>query len=156
MATLPKNYRRDCLLGALERAAHAHGRSLPERHPGLVRATAGCFLREAYLSGAYPGLAAAAPAGNGADRHGPGRISPSASAIRQVQPQYRKTRGGRLGTGGAVYLASAAALHLLDRHPGRLDKHALRPCWAARKRPRLIQSQYARLIPGDVWSPMRA
>ena len=53
MTSLPKNYRRDCLLGALSALLMLVGDlclSLIPASPG----DSGLFLREAYLNGSYP------------------------------------------------------------------------------------------------------
>ena len=67
MATLPKNYRRDCLLGALGALLMLMGDlclSVIPAYPG----DSGLFLREAYLSGAYPGWRLPLLLGTGLDR----------------------------------------------------------------------------------------
>ena len=70
-------------------------------------------------------------------------------SIQQILPQYRKTRRAA-GIGGAVYLASAGVLHFwIDL--GRLDRR-LAPLMGREETVRLIQAQYARLMPAMSFS----
>lgn len=148
MATLPKNYRRDCLLGALGALLMLMGDlclSVIPAYPG----DSGLFLREAYLSGAYPGWRLPLLLGTGLVGMALNYFSVRV-CYTQVQPQYRKTREALL-TGGVIYLTSAAALHLLI---GSLTDwtSTLSPLLGREEAAALIQSQYARLSPATLVS----
>lgn len=148
MATLPKNYRRDCLLGVLSALLMLVGDlclSLIPASPG----DSGLFLREAYLNGSYPTWRLPLLLGTGLMGMALGVFTVRVS-IQQILPQYRKTRRAA-GIGGAVYLASAGALHFwigsLADWTSRLS-----PLMGREGTVRLIQSQYARLMPAMSFS----
>lgn len=148
MATLPKNYRRDCLLGALSALLMLVGDlclSLIPASPG----DSGLFLREAYLNGSYPTWRLPLLLGTGLMGMALGVFTVRVS-IQQILPQYRKTRRAA-GIGGAVYLASTGVLHFwigsLADWTSRLS-----PLMGREGTVRLIQSQYARLMPAMSFS----
>ena len=143
MTSLPKNYRRDCLLGVLSALLMLVGDlclSLIPASPG----DSGLFLREAYLNGSYPTWRLPLLLGTGLMGMALGVFTVRVS-IQQILPQYRKTRRAA-GIGGAVYLASAGALHFWI---GSLADWTSRlaPLMGREETVRLIQSQYARLMP---------
>ena len=108
MTSLPKNYRREGLLGALSALLMLVGDlclSLIPASPG----DSGLFLREAYLNGSYPTWRLPLLLGTGLMGMALGVFTVRVS-IQQILPQYRKTRRAA-GIGGAVYLASAGVLH---------------------------------------------
>lgn len=148
MTSLPKNYRRDCLLGVLSALLMLVGDlylSLIPASPG----DSGLFLREAYLNGSYPTWRLPLLLGTGLMGMALGVFTVRVS-IQQILPQYRKTRRAA-GIGGAVYLASAGALHFwigsLADWTSRLS-----PLMGREGTVRLIQSQYARLMPAMSFS----
>lgn len=146
MANLPGTYRRDCLLGALGAALMLVGDlclSVIPASPG----DSGLFLREAYLSGAYPAWRLPLLLATGLIGMALGFFSVRA-CYRQIQPQHRKTRMILL-SGGVVYLTSAAALHLLI---GSLADwtSTLSPLLGREETSALIQAQYARLTPATM------
>lgn len=143
MTSLPKNYRRDCLLGVLSALLMLVGDlclSLIPASPG----DSGLFLREAYLNGSYPTWRLPLLLGTGLMGMALGVFTVRVS-IQQILPQYRKTRRAA-GIGGAVYLAFAGALHFWI---GSLADWTSRlaPLMGREETVRLIQSQYARLMP---------
>ncbi len=107
---LPKTYRRDCLFGALGAALMLVGDlclSVIPASPG----DSGLFLREAYLSGAYEAWRLPLLLATGLAGMALGFFSVRVTYT-QILPRYRKTRLVVL-IGGAIYLSSAAAVHLL-------------------------------------------
>ena len=103
MTSLPKNYRRDCLPGALSALLMLVGDlclSLIPASPG----DSGLFLREAYLNGSYPTWRLPLLLGTGLMGMALGVFTVRVSN-QQILPQYR-----------------CAAF--LDRLPGRLDQPA--------------------------------
>ena len=148
MTSLPKNYRRDCLLGALSALLMLVGDlclSLIPASPG----DSGLFLREAYLNGSYPTWRLPLLLGTGLMGMALGVFTVRVS-IQQILPQYRKTRRAA-GIGGAVYLASAGVLHFWI---GSLADWTSRlaPLMGREETVRLIQAQYARLMPAMSFS----
>ena len=148
MTSLPKNYRRDCLLGALSALLMLVGDlclSLIPASPG----DSGLFLREAYLNGSYPTGRLPLLLGTGLMGMALGVFTVRVS-IQQILPQYRKTRRAA-GIGGAVYLASAGVLHFWI---GSLADWTSRlaPLMGREETVRLIQAQYARLMPAMSFS----
>ena len=146
MANLPGTYRRDCLLGAWGAALMLVGDlclSVIPASPG----DSGLFLREAYLSGAYPVWRLPLLLATGLIGMALGFFSVRACYM-QIQPQHRKTRMILL-SGGVVYLTSAAALHLLI---GSLADwtSTLSPLLGREETSALIQAQYARLTPATM------
>ena len=110
MAILPKNYRRDCLLGALGAALMLAGDLCLSVIPA-ASGDSGLFMREAYLSGGYPAWRLPVLLATGLIGMALGCFSVRVIHA-QIQPQYRKTRRPLLIC-GAIYLTSAGALHLL-------------------------------------------
>ena len=127
MTSLPKNYRRDCLLGALSALLMLVGDlclSLIPASPG----DSGLFLREAYLNGSYPTWRLPLLLGTGLMGMALGVFTVRVS-IQQILPQYRKTR--------------RAAGDWTSR---------LAPLMGREETVRLIQAQYARLMPAMSFS----
>lgn len=143
MAILPKNYRRDCLLGALGAALMLAGDLCLSVIPA-ASGDSGLFMREAYLSGGYPAWRLPVLLATGLIGMALGCFSVRVIHA-QIQPQYRKTRRLLLVC-GAIYLTSAGALHLLI---GSLADwtSTLAPLLGREKTAALIQAKYERLMP---------
>ena len=138
-----KTYRRDCALGALSAALMLVGDlclSVIPASPG----DSGLFLREAYLSGAYPAWRLPLLLATGLIGMALAFFTVRASCA-QVRPEYRKTRLAVL-IGGVIYVATAGALHFLI---GSLADwtSTLGSLLGREETAALIQAQYARLMP---------
>ena len=101
-----KTYRRDCLLGALLMLIGDLCLSVIPAAP----TDSGLFLREAYLSGAYPAWRLPLLVATGLPGMALGFFTVRASCA-QIRPQYRKTRL-TIRISGVIHLTSAGALHL--------------------------------------------
>lgn len=138
-----KTYRRDCWLGALGAALMLVGDlclSIIPASPG----DSGLFLREAYLSGAYPAWRLPLLLGTGLLGMALGFFSVRA-CYTQIKPLYRKTRRAIL-IGGAIYLSSAAAVHLMIGSFADWTS-TLSPLLGREETAALITEKYARLMP---------
>ena len=138
-----KSYRRDCALGALSAVLMLVGDlclSVIPASPG----DSGLFLREAYLSGAYPAWRLPLLLATGLIGMALAFFTVRASYA-QIRPEYRKTRQTVL-IGGVIYVATAGALHFLI---GSLADwtSTLGPLLGREETAALIQAQYARLMP---------
>ena len=143
MNSLPKTYRRDCLLGALGALLMLAGDlclSLISANPG----DSGLFLREAYLNGSYPPWRLPLLLVTGLMGMALGFFTVRVS-VQQILPEYRKTRRAVI-IGGAIYLTSAGVLHFWI---GSLADWTSRlaPLLGRAETANLIQGQYARLLP---------
>ena len=146
MYTLPKTYRRDCWLGALGAALMLVGDLCLSVIP-VSRQDSGLFLRETYLSGAYPAWRLPLLLVTGLLG-----MALCSFAVRvlyvQIQPQYQKTRLA-IRIGGVIYLTSAGVLHFLI---GSLADwtSVLAPLLGRERTAALIRAQYARLAPATL------
>ena len=138
-----KMYQRDCLLGAFGAFLMLVGDLCLSVIPAN-RGDSGLFARAAYFNGAYeawrlPLLLAAGLCGMSL-----GFFTVRAS-VRQIQPQYRKTRWALLA-GGVIYIATAGTLHFFI---GSLADwtSTLSPLLGQEETATLIQVQYDRLMP---------
>ena len=138
-----KTYRRFCILGALGALLMLTGDLCLSVIPAN-QSDSGLFLREAYLSGAYPGWRLPLLLATGLIGMALCSFAVRACCM-QVRPQYRKTRGA-LAVGGVIYLTSAGAVHLFI---GSLADwtSVLSPLLGREETAALMQSYYARLFP---------
>ena len=143
MYTLPKNYRRDCWLGALGAALMLVGDLCLSVIPA-AQGDQGLFLREAYLSGAWETWRLPLLAATGLLGMALGFFTVRASYY-QIRPEYRRTRLAVL-TGGVIYLTSAGVLHFMI---GSLADwtSTLAPLLGREETAALIAAQYARMSP---------
>ena len=138
-----KTYGRDCGLGALGALLMLAGDlclSVIPASPG----DSGLFLREAYLSGAYPAWRLPLLLATGLLGMTLGFFTVRAS-YQQVDPRHRRTRLAVLA-GGVIYVATAGTLHFMI---GSLADwtNTLSPLLGREETAALIQSQYSRLMP---------
>ena len=143
---LPRSYQRDCWLGALSAALMLIGDlclSVIPASPG----DSGLFLRQAYLNGSYPAWRLPLLLATGLVGMALAFFSVRA-CYTQIQPQYRKTRLTVL-IGGVIYIATAAALHLLIGSMADWTS-TLAPLLGQEQTVALIQAQYARLSPATM------
>ena len=143
MYTLPKNYRRDCWLGALGAALMLVGDLCLSVIPA-AQGDQGLFLREAYLGGAWETWRLPLLAATGLLGMALGFFTVRASYY-QIRPEYRRTRLAVL-TGGVIYLTSAGVLHFMI---GSLADwtSTLAPLLGREETAALIAAQYARMSP---------
>ena len=138
-----KTYRRDCALGALSAALMLVGDLCLSVIPASS-GDSGLFLREAYLSGAYPAWRLPLLLATGLIGMALAFFTVRASCV-QIRPEYRKTRLAVL-IGGVIYVATAGTLHFLI---GSLAdwSSTLGPLLGRQETAALIQAQYDRLMP---------
>lgn len=143
MDYFPETYRRDCWLGALSAALMLVGDLCLSVIPASPT-DSGLFLREAYLSGAYPTWRLPLLLATGLMGMALAFFTVRASH-EQIRPEYRRTRLAVL-IGGVIYVATAGALHFLI---GSLADwtSTLGPLLGRDETAALIQAQYARLMP---------
>ncbi len=143
MHLLPRNYRRDCLLGALSAVLMLAGDLCLSIIPARA-GDSGLFFREAYFDGSYPLWRFPLLAATGLLGMALGFFTVRASYA-QILPQYRKTRLAVL-IGGVIYVSSAGALHLFI---GSLADwtSTLSPLLGREQTAALISAQYARVMP---------
>ena len=143
-----REYRRDCLLGALGALLMLVGDlclSVIPASPG----DSGLFAREAYLSGAYEAWRLPLLLAAGLPGMALGFFTVCASC-RQIRPQHRVLRRLVLA-GGVIYIATAGALHLFI---GSLADwtSVLSPLLGRAETAALISSQYDRLMPAMLFA----
>lgn len=140
---LSKTYRRDCWLGALGALLMLAGDLCLSAIPASPN-DSGLFLREAYLSGAYPSWRLTLLLATGLPGMALGFFTVKAS-YQQILPQYRKTQMAVLA-GGVIYLASAGTLHFFI---GSLADWTSRlaPLLGRKETAALIQAQYRQQMP---------
>lgn len=144
----PETYQRDCWLGALGAALMLVG----DLCLSLIPASpddAGLFLREAYLSGAFPAWRLPLLLATGLLGMALGVFSVKAICT-QIQPRFRTLRLLLL-IGGVIYLTSAGALHFII---GSLADwtSTLAPLLGREETAALIMAQYRRLSPATMIS----
>lgn len=135
-----KTYRRDCLLGALLMLIGDLCLSVIPAAP----TDSGLFLREAYLSGAYPAWRLPLLVATGLPGMALGFFTVRASCA-QIRPQYRKTRL-TIRISGVIHLTSAGALHLFIGSLADWTR-TLGPLLGREAAAALIGAQYARVMP---------
>ena len=145
---VPKGYARDCWLGALSALLMLVGDLCLSVIPAS-QGDSGLFLREAYLSGAYPAWRLPLLLATGLAGMALAFFTVRASYT-QVRPVYGRTRRCIL-IGGVIYVATAGVLHFFI---GSLAD------WTSRLAPllgretaiALVQAQYDRLMPAMLLS----
>lgn len=138
-----KAYKRDALLGALGALLMLVGDLCLSVIPACS-GDSGLFAREAYLNGSWEPWRLPLLIATGLCGMTLGFFTVRVSYY-QIQPQYRKTRRAVL-IGGAIYVATAGALHLFI---GSLADWTatLSPLLGRAEAAALIQAQYGRLAP---------
>ena len=141
MNDFARTYRRDCLLGALGAALMLVGDLCLSVIPASA-GDSGLFLRAAYFDGAFQPWRLPLLVGTGLLGMALGFFSVRAVCA-SVLPQCRRTRLA-LRVGGAIYLTSAGAVHLLI---GSLADWTSRlgPVLGREAALSMIQDQYSRL-----------
>ena len=143
MNDFARTYRRDCLLGALGAALMLVGDLCLSVIPASA-GDSGLFLRAAYFDGAFQPWRLPLLVGTGMLGMALGFFSVRAVCA-SVLPQCRRTRLA-LRVGGAIYLTSAGAVHLLI---GSLADWTgtLAPLLGREETAALVQAQYERVMP---------